>query len=128
MTNLIKVKNEFNSLESLFKYLQSSSNFECYKEYDKWELRTDENGQMAQCIVLKKSNMNAVKIYFVNDDTIKISHVIPNKMMDAYFGQSQKSRQDILEVITGKIKKMLLASSQEKAFKELEAEISKVAA
>ena len=51
--------------------------------------------------------------------------IIPNKIMQAYFGKSQKRYQNILEVITGKIKDIALSGSQQKAFEELEKEIKK---
>ncbi|OUS02828.1 hypothetical protein A9Q86_01910 [Flavobacteriales bacterium 33_180_T64] len=125
MENLIEINREYNSLESLYDFLKASSSFECSKEYDIWEHRTDANGQMAQCLVIKKSGMHAVKLYFVKDDFVKVNHIIPNKMMQAYFGKSQKKYRNILEIITGKIKDVVLAGSQQKAFDELETEISK---
>jgi hypothetical protein len=82
---------------------------------------------MEQCIVLKKSGMHAVKAFFVNQNTVKITHIIPNKMMNAYFGKSVKARRNIIEIIAGKIKQVLLKGPQEKAFKELEGEIYKAA-
>lgn len=127
MENLIRIKNEYNSLETLHSFLKTASSFECSKEYDAWEHRIDTNGQMAQCLVLKKSSMHAVKLYFINETTVKINHIIPSKMMHAYFGKSAKARQNILEIITGKIKEAVLAGSQQKAFEELESVIKKVA-
>ena len=125
MENLIEIKQEHSSLDDLYNYLKTASSFECTKEYDVWEHRVDNNGQMAQCLVLKKNNMHAVKLYFVNNNTVKVNHIIPNKLMNAYFGQSQKRYQNILEIITGKIKEVVLAGSQKKAFEELEKEIKK---
>ena len=113
MENLIELKNE--------------STLESFKEYDTWEQRTDTNGQMEQCIVLKKSNMHAVKVFFVNKNTVKINHIIPNKMMHAYFGKSVKTRRNIIELITGKIKEILLAPAQQKVFEELECVVKKAA-
>ncbi len=127
MDNLIEVKNEYNSLDKLYDFLKSTSAFECSKEYDAWEVRTDSNGQMAQCIVLKKSGMHALKVFFINDNTVKICHIIPSKVMNAYFGKSVKRYRNILEIITGKIKDTLLAPAQQKAFEELEREVKKAA-
>lgn len=120
MEAIIKLQNQYNSLETLQTFLKNETDFECSKEYDVWEARTDANGQMAQCLVLKKSGMHAVKIHFNSENSVKINHIIPNKVMNAYFGKSQKMRQSIIEVITGKIKAALLANSQKEAFNELE--------
>ncbi|WP_420572510.1 hypothetical protein [Kordia sp.] len=127
MENLIEIKSDYNSLDKLHRFLEKESNFECSKDYDIWEHRTNADGQMAQCIVIKKSGMHAVKAFFVNQDTVKVNHIIPNKMMHAYFGKSVKARRNIIEIIAGFIKQALLKGSQEKAFKELEGEISKAA-
>lgn len=127
MENLIEIKNDYNSLDKLHEFLEKKSQLECSKEYDIWEHRTDVNGQMEQCIVLKKSGMHAVKAFFINENTVKINHIIPSKVMNAYFGKSVKARKNIIEVIAGKIKQVVLKGAQEKAFKELEGEIYKAA-
>ncbi|MBC8882903.1 hypothetical protein H9X57_04495 [Flavobacterium piscinae] len=126
MENLITIKNQYNSLDELQYALINNSNYSCTKEYDIWEHRVDNNGQMAQCLVLKKSNMHAVKLFFINENTLKANHIIPNKIMQAYFGKSQKAYQNVLEIITGKIKTAVLEPAQNKAFNEIEAEIIKV--
>jgi hypothetical protein len=128
MENLIEIKSNYNSLDKLYLFLETASNYECSKEYDIWEQRTNANGQMEQCIIIKKSGMHAVKAFFVNNDTVKINHIIPNKMMHAYFGKSVKARRNIIEIIAGIIKQVLLKGPQEKAFKELEDVIHKAAA
>lgn len=127
MENLIEIKNDYSSLDKLHQFLKTTSGLTCSKEYDIWEHRTDVNGQMEQCIVLKKSGMHAVKAFFVNQNTVKVNHIIPNKVMNAYFGKSVKTRRNILEIIAGNIKQVVLKGSQEKAFKELEKEIYKAA-
>ena len=128
MQTTITIKNEYNTLDSLHKFLKTASGYECSKEYDAWEHRTDANGEMAQCIVLKKSNMHAIKAYFIKPNTVKIDHIIPNKMMQAYFGKSVKSRKNIVEIITGSITQAVLAGSQKKAFSEMEQVFSKISA
>ncbi|MBC8753689.1 hypothetical protein H2O64_03350 [Kordia sp. YSTF-M3] len=128
MENLIEIKSNYNSLDKLYLFLDKESNYECSKDYDIWEQRTDANGQMEQCIIIKKSGMHAVKAFFVNNDTVKINYIIPNKMMHAYFGKSVKARRNIIEIIAGIIKQALLKGPQEKAFKELESVIHKAAA
>lgn len=128
MENLITIKNKYNSLDTLSTFLKAASTFECSKEYDQWEVRTDSNGQMAQCLVLKKSGMHAVKVFFVNENTVKINYIIPNKLMHAYFGKSVKARRNIIEIVTGIIKQAVLAAPQKKAFEELEKIVAKAAA
>lgn len=125
MENLIEIKNDYNSLDTLHAFLKKESDFECSKDYDIWEQRTNNNGQMEQCLILKKSAMHAVKLYFVNENTVKLNHIIPNKMMHAYFGKSQKKYRNILEIITGKIKDVVLATPQQNAFNELESVVKK---
>lgn len=125
MENLITINSQYNSLDRLQQFLNTTSSFQCTKEYDTWEQRTDANGQLAQCLVLKKSNMHAVKLFFLNENTVKINHIIPNKIMQAYFGKSHKRHQNIIEIISGKIKDVALSGSQQKAFEVLEQEIKK---
>lgn len=125
MENLIEVRNEFNSLNALQTYLNMSSEFGCSKEYDIWDHRVDSKGQMEQCLVLKKSGMHAVKMYFVKDNTLKVNYVIPNKVMHAYFGKSQKRYRNIIEIAAGAIKNAVLKGPQQKAFNELEAVVKK---
>lgn len=127
MEKLIEIKNEYNSLNKLNEFLQSKTTYECSKEYDIWEQRTNSSGQMEQCIVIKKSAMHAVKVFFTSENTAKVSYVIPNKMMNAYFGKSVKARQSIIEVIIGKIMQALLAAPQKKAFEELEQVVKQAA-
>ena len=127
MENLIELKSEFNSLDKLYEFLKKDSSYEYSKSYDHWEVRKDSNGQMEQCIVIKKSAMHAVKVFFVNVNTIKVNYVIPNKLMHAYFGKSVKARKNIIEIVAGIIKQALLKGSQENAFEELEKTVKKAA-
>lgn len=120
MENLIEIKNNYNSLDKLRDFLEKESVYECSKDYDIWEMRTDSNGQMEQCVVLKKSGMHAIKAFFINDSTVKINYIIPNKLMHAYFGKSVKARRNIIEIIAGIVKQAILAGPQKKAFEELE--------
>lgn len=69
--------------------------------------------------------MHAVKLFFLNENTVKVHHIIPNKIMQAYFGKSHKRYQNIIEIITEKIKDVALSGSQQKAFEVLEQEIKK---
>lgn len=128
MEKTMLLKNEYSSLDVLHNFLKETSSFESFKEYDTWDVRTDSNGQIAQCIVLKKSGMHAVKLYFTKPNEVKITCIIPSKIMHAYFGKSVKARQNSIEVLTGKLKELLLAPTQQKVFKELEAELQKIAA
>ena len=122
----VAIKNNFNSLDKLQEVLKKESIYECSKEYDIWEMRTDKNGQMEQCLVVKKSSMHAVKLFFIDENMVKMSYIIPNKIMQAYFGKSVEARRNIIEIITGKIKEAIFAGSQKKAFEELEQKISKI--
>jgi hypothetical protein len=48
---------------------------------------------------------------------LKVSYIIPNKMMNAYFGKSQKKNiKTLFKIITGKIKDLVLSGSQKTAF------------
>lgn len=125
MENLIEIKKQYNSLDTLYEVLKKDSNYECSKEYDVWEVRQDANNQMEQCIVLKKSGMHALKIILVNENTVKVNHIIPSKVLNAYFGKSVKMYRSIPEVIGGKIKDILLAPAQQKAFEEMEQVVKK---
>ncbi|NJM80422.1 MAG: hypothetical protein HC854_13885 [Flavobacterium sp.] len=126
MENLITINNQYNSLDQLHNALKTNTNFSCTKEYDIWEQRIDNNGNLAQCLVLKKNNMHAIKLFFINENTLKANHIIPNKIMQAYFGKSEKAYQNVIEMITGKIKAAVLEPAQKKAFNEIEAEVVKV--
>jgi len=128
MEKIITVKNQYNSLNTLLEFLKEEADFECSKDYDSWEVRTDAKGQMEQCLVIKKSSMHGMKVYFQNENTLKINYIIPNKMMNTYFGKSQKRYQNILEIVTGKIKDVILAPAQNKAFKEMESVFNKITA
>lgn len=127
MNALIKINSKYSSLDKLQNFLSNTSNYKCQKEYDIWDVRTDAKGQMAQCLTLKKNNMNAIKAFFVDDSAVKIDHIIPNKLMHAYFGKSVKARRNIIEILAGTIKQAVLKGTQENAFKELEQLVLKAA-
>jgi hypothetical protein len=91
-------------------------------------MRTDANGQMEKCVLIKKSSMHGMKVYFSQDNELMMTYVIPNKVMNAYFGKSVKARKSILEVIGGGIKNVMLSGSQKKAFQEMESIFQKIAA
>lgn len=125
MESQIKFNDKINTLDKVLDALQKDATYKSSKEYDIWEMRTDNNGQMEQCVVVKRSNMHAVKLFFINENTIKITFIIPNKIMQAYFGKSVKARRNIIEIIAGTITQAVLAGSQKKAFEELEQKIKK---
>lgn len=128
MENLIEIKSEYNSLDTLYAFLKNDPLYEYSKTYDIWELRTDANGQAKQCIVMKKSGMHAIKIFFANEKTVKINYMIPNKIMHMYFAKSVKRHRSILEIVAGVIKQAVLDRPQKKAFSELEQHFIKLAA
>ncbi len=119
MEKLVSVQQDYASLDKIEAFIKEVTSFEAKQEYDHWEMRTDANGQMEKCLVIKKSNMHGVKLYFTQDNMLKINYIIPNKVMNAYFGKSQESYRSVLQIITGKIKDAVLAGSQKKAFDEL---------
>lgn len=128
MEKSITLKSEFDSLEKVLEYLKKESTFDCSIDYDIWDVRTDSNGKMEKCLLIKKSSMHGMKFHFTEKNTVELVHIIPNKLMNAYFGESKKSRQNILEIITGIIKKAVLSSSQNKAFEEMKQPLNKIAA
>jgi hypothetical protein len=128
MENKITLKSQYNTLDKLMDFLKGESAYESSITYDIWNVRTDANGQMEQCVLIKKSSMQAVKVYFSQENELMMSHVIPNKVMNAYFGKSVKAHRNILEVITGGIKNAMLSGSQKKAFNEIELALKKIAA
>ena len=128
MENQLTINNDYNSLDKLLQYINTQTNFEGSKEYDHWDMRTDANGQLEHCIIVKKSAMHGMKVYFSEENSLQMSYIIPNKIMNAYFGKSQKRYRNILEIVAGGIKNALLASSQKKAYLEMEEVFFKIAA
>jgi hypothetical protein len=128
MEKEITVNKDYNSLDKVLDFVKKESDYDCSTDYDIWDMRSDVNGQMEKCVLIKKSSMHGMKVYFSNENTLKATYIIPNKVMNAYFGKSQKARKSILEVIGGGIKNVLLAGSQKKAFAEMESVISKISA
>lgn len=126
MEKIIKINNDYNSLDKTLNILKKETPYECTITYDSWDIRTDELGKMEQCIIIKKSAMHGAKMYFQDDRFLKINYLIPNKMLNAYFGKSQKTHKNIIEIITGKISQALLSGSQKKAFEEIEQTVSKI--
>ncbi|MDG1914755.1 MAG: hypothetical protein P8I55_09225 [Crocinitomix sp.] len=109
MENKITLKNEYNILDKLMDFLKGENSYESSLTYDIWGLRTDANGQMEKCVLVKKSSMHGMKVYFSQENELMMSYVIPNKVMNAYFGKSVKARKSILEVIGGGIKNVMLS-------------------
>jgi hypothetical protein len=124
----ITVKEEFKTLDKMLDFVSDESPFECKKEYDSWDVRTGINGQMEQCIIVKQSAMNGVKLHFADESTLVMTHIVPSKVMNAYFGKSQKAHKNILEVVTGKIGELVFSGSKKKAFSEVEQLLSSVKA
>ena len=128
MENTITINSTYNSLDKLHDALKNESGYECSKTYDTWDHRVDANGQIEQCVVLKKSGMHAVKMFFTNENTVKVNHIIPSKVMNAYFGKSVKAHRNIIEILTGTISQAVLKGPQTKAFVELEQVVKKATA
>ncbi|MGV6861160.1 MAG: hypothetical protein ACWA41_05280 [Putridiphycobacter sp.] len=128
MEKRINLKSDYNSLENVLSFLKSKTNYDCSLDYDIWDLRTDANGQMEKCVVIKKSNMHGAKAYITPQNELSISYIIPNKVMNAYFGKSQKARKGILDIVAGGIKNIALAGSQKKAFEEISSNLDEIKA
>jgi len=119
----------FTDLDALKTAIKNNTNYDSSLEYDTWNVvmglngqpghRLDEQGHIAKCIVLKKNNLNAIAVYLKKDNEVHVKHIIPNAFLQGILGESNEQRQNILEIITGKLKAMILADKQEKAFIEL---------
>ena len=96
MENQIKVKSEYNSLEKILEYFKKESNYESSVDYDSWDIRTNTNGQMEKCVLVKKSAMHGMKLYFSKENTLQMNYIIPNKIMNAYFGKNEKAHPFVL--------------------------------
>jgi hypothetical protein len=83
---------------------------------------------MEQCLIIKKSGMHGMKVYFQKDNTLKMDYIIPNKIMNAYFGKSVKARRNIIEIVAGVITQAVLKGPQQKAFDEMEQVFNKISA
>ncbi len=127
MEKLVSVKQEYASLDKIEAFVKQESSFEVKQQYDHWEMRTDVNGQMEKCLVVKKSNMHGVKLYFTKENMLKINYVIPNKVMNSFFGSNQQKYKSIKDIVAGKIKDAVLSGSQKKAFEELVEPFNKIA-
>ncbi|WP_375239623.1 hypothetical protein [Aurantibacter sp.] len=127
MEKILQVKSEYNSLDSLNSFLNSASDFQCSKEYDIWDHRVDARGQMEECLVLKKSGMHAAKVFFTKENEIKVNYVIPNKIMNTYFGKSVKARRSIVDIVAETITQAVLSTPQKNAFNELTQVVEKAA-
>lgn len=128
MEKQIRIKIEYNTLDKVLDLVKKESSYHCSKEYDSWDIRTDLNGQMEKCLIIKKSSMHGMKVHFTKENELMMSYIIPNKLMNAYFGKSVKASRNILEIITGVIKTALLSGSQKKAFEEMEFVLLKIVA
>ncbi len=128
MEKLIKVKDKYNSLDLLLDFLKNESSYESSKMYDSWEIRTDSKGLMEQCLLIKKSSMHGIKVFFTDKNTVKITQVIPSKVMNAIFGTNKNKRQNIFELVTSKIKGVFVSASQRKAFKEMKTVFNRASA
>lgn len=128
MEKILTVKSDYNSLEKIEDFMKKESSYDCSIDYDSWDVRTDANGQMEKCVLIKKSGMHGMKVHFSKENEVMMSYLIPNKMMNAYFGKSQKAHKNVLEIVTGIIKNTLLSGSQKKAFEEMELVVNKIRA
>ena len=63
MENTIKVQQDYNTLEKIDAFVQKESSYKSSIEYDSWDVRTDANGQMEKCVLIKKSGMHGICMY-----------------------------------------------------------------
>ncbi len=106
MEKIIKVQEQYNSLDKVEDFLKKNSSFEISQDYDRWEIRADENKQMEKCVVVQKSKLYGLKLYFSSENMLKANYIIPNKIMESYFGKKAGFR-SIFKVITEKIKEAI---------------------
>lgn len=126
MQELIRLKPEFTSLKQIEDFVNNETKYTATQEYDAWDVRTDENGQMDKCVIIKKNSMNGVKVYFSDKNTLKADFKIPNKLAEAFLGKSQQEYKGIKEIVGDAINNLLLSSSQQKAFDEIIDSLEKI--
>lgn len=127
MEKYLKIKEEYNSLKKVEEFIKKESPYECSLKYDAWDVRKDANGNVEKCLVVRKSSIHGVKMYFSEDNTLKMTHIIPNKIMEAFLGESKKRYQGMLEVVTEKVKSLLLSGSKKKTIDEVAEVFYKIA-
>lgn len=127
MERSLKIREAFDSLDKLFEELKKTSPYDVSMEYDSWDIRIDARGEMEKCILLKKSSMHGLKMYFDDKLNLQACYVIPNKFMNAYLGKSQKKYRNILEILSSKLLSLAISGQQKKAFDEMIQTLSKVA-
>lgn len=127
MESKIRLQREYITLDKVLEYLKGCE-YESSIEYDSWDVRTDENNQMEKCIIIKKNAMHGLKAYFGSENELLLTYIIPNKVMNAYFGRSEKAYKTIPEIIGGAIKNGLLIGSQKKAFNAIASVFTQITA
>ena len=63
-----------------------------------------------------------------SENELLLTYIIPNKVMNAYFGRSEKAYKTIPEIIGGAIKNGLLIGSQKKAFNAIASVFTQITA
>ena len=71
MENKIKIKNEYNSLEKILDFVKTESTFPASIGYDVWNVRRDGKNLMEKCVIIKKSSMHGVSVYFSGENTVE---------------------------------------------------------
>lgn len=126
MEKQITIKSEYNSLEKISDFFKKESPYETSIDYDVWDVRTDANGLMENCVLVKKSAMHGLKLYFTKENVLQVNYLIPNKLMNVYFGDSKRRYRNILQIVTGGIKNAILAGPQKQAFEEISQTLNKI--
>ena len=127
MYTQITLKQEYQSLDQILKLIQNSSPYEVSIEYDVWDMQTDASGQIAKCILVKKSSMHGLKLELDGKQQLHASYVIPNKALNAILGPNKKRYRNPLEILSSKLLSMAIAGQQKKAFTEMSTSLNNLA-
>ena len=123
MVKIYTIEPNYCSLEKLKNYLSKHTQYPISITHDKWVVRKDENSQIAKCIMIRKNRLNAILIYFINEEQIYVMHTIPNSLLYAYFGEPKSDTTSpsklIFRIISKLIIRIFLKSKQKAAFHEL---------
>ncbi len=112
-----KVKAEYNSLESIKKFLTTKTDMECYICQDEWH----SDGEITltagkQCLAIKKSGTAGAKIVLLDSNTIDIKPIAPSRFINTL------TQRGILALIVHGV----ISGSQNKVAEEVEGYILEI--
>lgn len=130
MKQTISVKKEYDSLDKIVDFVKKESTFTCSKTYDHWDVRIGHNMQTPECVVIKDKGVHGAKVHFDGENTLRVTHVFPNKIMHAYFGNSSRPLllRRIDEIIIGTIVGWVFHSAKKKSLNKFMQVIDKMKA